>query len=38
MSMLLTVIVGGVMFKEGDRARRIIGSAIMYGGLLLLVL
>ena len=38
MSMLLTVIVGGVMFQEGDRARRIIGSAIMYGGLLLLVL
>jgi drug/metabolite transporter (DMT)-like permease len=38
MSMLLTVIVGGVMFKEGDRVRRIVGSSIMYGGLLLLVL
>ena len=38
MSMLLTVVVGGAMFKEEDRARRIIASAIMCVGLVLLVM
>lgn len=37
-SMLLTVVAGGVWFKEEDRARRIVGTVVMYVGLLLLVL
>jgi drug/metabolite transporter (DMT)-like permease len=38
MSLLLTVVVGGAMFKEQDRVRRIIASAIMCAGLVLLVM
>lgn len=37
-SMLFTVILGGALFKEGDRVRRILGALIMYVGLLMLVL
>jgi uncharacterized membrane protein len=37
-SMLLTVVVGGVWFNEQDRARRIVGTIVMYAGLLVLIL
>jgi len=38
MSMIFTVIVGGAWFKEQDRSRRILGTLIMYVGLLCLIL
>lgn len=38
MAMLITVAVGGAWFQERDRARRILGTIIMYIGLLILVL
>lgn len=38
MSMVFTVIAGGAWFKEQDRGRRIVGTAIMYVGLLALIL
>ena len=38
MSMVLTVIVGGAWFNEQDRKRRIVGTLIMYVGLLCLIL
>lgn len=37
MSMILTVVVGGAWFHEKDRARRIIGTLVMYVGLILLL-
>lgn len=38
MSMIFTVLLGGAWFNERDRARRILGTIIMYVGLLVLVL
>jgi len=38
MAMLITVAIGGAWFQEQDRLRRIIGTIIMYAGLLILVL
>lgn len=37
-SMIFTVVVGGAWFKEQDRKRRIIGTLIMYVGLMFLLL
>jgi uncharacterized membrane protein len=37
-SMLITVVAGGMWFHEEDRVRRIVGTVVMYAGLLLLVL
>ena len=37
-SMIFTVLVGGAWFREQDRARRVIGTIIMYVGLLFLIL
>ena len=36
-SMIMTVVVGGVWFHEKDRARRIVGTLIMYAGLVCLL-
>jgi drug/metabolite transporter (DMT)-like permease len=37
-SMIFTVVVGGAWFKEQDRKRRIVGTLIMYVGLMFLLL
>lgn len=37
-SMLFTVVAGGVWFKEEDRQRRIVATLVMYAGLLILVM
>jgi drug/metabolite transporter (DMT)-like permease len=37
MSMILTVVVGGAWFHEKDRARRVIGTLVMYVGLIFLL-
>jgi drug/metabolite transporter (DMT)-like permease len=37
-SMIFTVVVGGAWFKEQDKKRRIIGTLIMYVGLMFLLL
>jgi drug/metabolite transporter (DMT)-like permease len=37
MSMILTVFVGGAWFQEKDRARRVVGTVIMYVGLVFLL-
>ena len=37
-SMIFTVLVGGTWFREQDRARRIVGTIVMYVGLLFLLL
>jgi len=37
MSMILTVVAGGALFREKDRARRLLGTLIMYAGLVFLL-
>lgn len=37
MSMILTVVVGGAWFHEKDRVRRVIGTLVMYVGLIFLL-